>query len=245
MGLLSNTTLNNMFVFDLETVTNKPSYTELPTVEKTLWNKVAKRFLKEDELLILDKNIECYRKNAGLFPEFSKIVSVAVGLMKGDFKTGQGTQSVVKNITLDDEKTLLLTFVKGLNEMHEKNPSLLLAGHNIAGFDIPFLVKRLIFHRISIPTLLIRCVEAKPWDQPVYDTIRVWKFGSSEFVSLDNMCNFLGIESPKTGVVTGETLSAYYYDTTIPRETVLQNIGLYNKADVVAVQSIVKELVKL
>lgn len=246
MSLLSNEKLTNMFVFDAETVTRWPSYDQVPQEERVLWDKVSKRYLGEKyETASIEDKRNCYQKNAGLFAEFSKIVSIAIGAMKGDFVADVGTVRGLVNHTSDDEKTILEKFVENLKKAVASKNELMLAGHNIAGFDIPLIVKRLIYHRIPIPEILIRCIEAKPWDQPVYDTIRVWKFGSTEFVSLDAICFHLGIPSPKVGVVTGANLSEYYYNTTASREEILANIAAYNKADVIAVMDVLKALVKL
>jgi 3'-5' exonuclease len=238
--LLDLEKIKNMLFFDMETVAEYSSYNLLPDNQKALWDKVSKRYLGADyENASLEAKSLCYMTNAGLYPEFSKVVSISYGVVNVETYAPE-----LRIIVNPDEATMLSMFMKVLNVAFERNINRILAGHNIAGFDIPFLIKRMIKHNLVVPTLLLRIVEAKPWDQPVYDTIRTWKFGGTEFVSLDCICTFLGIDTPKTGMVTGSSLNTYYYNIDIPQEEKLQNIANYNKADVLAVIQVVLRLAK-
>jgi len=237
--------ISQMLFFDMESVAEYGSYELLPETEKTLWDRVSKRYLGEKyEEASLEQKINCYKTYAGLYPEFAKVVSISYGVVKVNIGDPENSEIDVRIIIAPDEKTILSTFVTVLNYAYSKNIDRMLAGHNIAGFDIPFLVKRIIKNGLVVPTIIVKIIEAKPWEQKIYDTIRVWKFGSTEFVSLDCICSFLGIPTPKVGVVTGKTLNAYYYDTTRTQEETLKNIGEYNKADVFASAKVVMKLAK-
>jgi DNA polymerase elongation subunit (family B) len=242
--LLDYETIRNMLFFDIETVAEYETYEQLPPLEKSLWDKVSKRFLGDnyENESLLTKN-ECYRKNVGIYPEFSKVVTVSYGVAKIDIIAPENCTWDVREILAIDEKTVLLSFATVLNAAYTKNTNRILSGHNIAGFDIPFVIKRMLKHGIVIPTILINVIEAKPWEQKVYDTIRVWKFGSTEFVSLESICTFLGIETSKGGIVSGSSLNSYYYGVGDLNEK-LTNISRYCTLDVQAGIKVVLRLAK-
>jgi len=70
-------------------------------------------------------------------------------------------------------------------------------GHNITGFDLRFLFQRCIVNNVR-PTSVIP-VNAKPWDNAVFDTFIEWSgFKSSGGGSLTAVCKALGIEDNDT-----------------------------------------------
>ena len=75
-----------------------------------------------------------------------------------------------------------------------------LAGHNIKGFDIPFLCCKRIKHRIRLPPQL-NVSGKKPWEINHVDTVELMQFGKGPYLSLDQICLLLGVESPKEGEV--------------------------------------------
>ena len=75
-----------------------------------------------------------------------------------------------------------------------------LVGHNILGFDLPFIFQRCLVH----------CISAKPLVdlsefrvRGVFDTMHHWWLGAKRFVSLDDVAWALGIESSKTATAEG------------------------------------------
>jgi hypothetical protein len=178
--LLDYESIRNMLFLDIETVPEFESYETMLPTQKKLWDKVSKRYLGEDyENASLEKKIACYRKNAGLFPEFARIVAISFGVIKLDIMNPENSTYDVRPLYNAVEKVLLQNFATVLEQAYSKNTNRILAGHNIPAFDIPFLIKRMIKHGIKVPSILVNIVEAKPWEQKVYDTIRVWKFGST------------------------------------------------------------------
>lgn len=66
-------------------------------------------------------------------------------------------------------------------------------GHNLIGFDLPFLKHRSIINRV-IPTLSMRkAFDAKPWGNEVADTMLMWSADKEKRVSMDKMCRAFGI----------------------------------------------------
>jgi len=92
------------------------------------------------------------------------------------------------------EKVMLQDF---FNQMQEST----LVGHNVIGFDIPFLTKRALVLGIKLPPEHIWPRNLKPWDNKVFDTMTAFGNGK-EFISLDNLARNLGIKGK--GATTGK-----------------------------------------
>lgn len=87
----------------------------------------------------------------------------------------------------------------------------LVVGHNIAAFDLPFLIRRAWFHDMRVPSRAIELVEHFRHGD-LFDTMREWGCGDrQERVSLSKLCGFFGVPSPKTGEVTGATFGQHWH----------------------------------
>lgn len=67
-----------------------------------------------------------------------------------------------------------------------------LVGHNVAGFDIPFITARAIELGVKLPPAFRWPRDPKPWDRNVHDT-QTMAVGSRNTISLDKLCFALGI----------------------------------------------------
>jgi 3'-5' exonuclease len=67
-------------------------------------------------------------------------------------------------------------------------------GHNIAGFDLPFLKHRAIIHGIKPSKSLWHAMNAKPWDNCIADTMLMWSPDSQKRASMDKLCKALSIQ---------------------------------------------------
>lgn len=103
-----------------------------------------------------------------------------------------GVPYIVRDI--EEEKYVLSLFFKELQEST-------LVGHNIIGFDIPFLTKRALVLGVKLPPEHIWPRSLKPWDNKVFDTMLQIGNGK-EFISLDNLARNLGIKGK--GNTTGK-----------------------------------------
>jgi predicted PolB exonuclease-like 3'-5' exonuclease len=63
-------------------------------------------------------------------------------------------------------------------------------GHNVASFDLRFVVCRAIVLGIKIPRCIPR--DPKPWDKSVFDTMTAWA-GARGTISMDRLCDALGL----------------------------------------------------
>lgn len=75
-----------------------------------------------------------------------------------------------------------------------KNKDSLLCGHNIIGYDIPFLIKRGLSLQQQIPQILKKAINSKPWESLAIDTMNLWKFGGFGMMSLNEITTFLGLK---------------------------------------------------
>lgn len=90
--------------------------------------------------------------------------------------------------TLADERAVIEAFFDDLDPYHQE----IIVGHNIAGFDLPFLRKRAIVLGIQLPDPTSFPRDPKPWDKGIFDTMTAWA-GAKDRVSMDNLCGILGI----------------------------------------------------
>jgi len=66
-------------------------------------------------------------------------------------------------------------------------------GHNVAGFDLPFLKHRSIVLGIKPPPDACKAMSSKPWDNYIADTMLMWSSDSQKRASMDKLCKAFGI----------------------------------------------------
>jgi hypothetical protein len=71
---------------------------------------------------------------------------------------------------------------------------LTVVGHNVAGFDLPFLKHRSIINKVTPATDIRKAMNAKPWDSCISDTMLMWSSDSQKRASMDKLCKAFGIE---------------------------------------------------
>lgn len=227
-----NVAIEKILFIDIETVGFTPTYSTLLATNAKLasmfqkyetWFK--KRF-PEDEKLTLD---ELFVSRAALVPEFSRIVTVCLGIVdqSGNFKTSIYSDS--------NEKTLLIELRKTLYKCGEMG--YFLCGHNVKNFDIPTLAKRMIINGIMPPKIL-PTYDTKPWEVRAIDTRDVWQYGQYASIStLDLMCGVLGVESSKTEDMDGSKVHKAFWE-----EKAIDKINTYCEKDVRVLFDVVKKL---
>jgi len=67
-------------------------------------------------------------------------------------------------------------------------------GHNLAGFDLPFLKHRSMILGIKPPGKLLKAMSAKRWDDCVKDTMLMWSPDRDKLVSMTKLCRVFGID---------------------------------------------------
>jgi len=222
--MLETIDLQQILVLDIETVSQKATYTELPAHFQQLWAHKVRNTLKEDETAA-----DVY-PTAGLHAEFGKVVCLSAGVFH---QRGAQTGFRLKSFTQTDERDLLMDFAALLRS---QPPNLLLCGHNGKGFDFPFLCRRMLIHGIPIPTQL-DVSGKKPWETNHLDTMELWRFGDfRSYISLNLLAAVLDIPTPKDDI-SGEDVYRVYH-----QEHDLNRIRVYCEKDVITTAQILRKL---
>lgn len=109
-----------------------------------------------------------------------------------------------------------------------------IVGHNIIGFDLPFIFQRCVVNNIAFRPL----VNLSEFNvRGVYDTMHRWWLGSKNRVSLDDLAWVLGIESSKTDEVEGSRVFELY------QAGRLAELRQYNLNDVRVTRKVYERLV--
>ncbi|CAN5810775.1 hypothetical protein BH20ACI4_BH20ACI4_15610 [soil metagenome] len=116
-----------------------------------------------------------------------------------------GQDKETNEFHLDEAKTLT-QFWNHLNRIGFNIKSDIVVGHNILGFDLPFLYHRSMICGVKPSRMLLN---GKPWEiaESVYDTMYQWQMGKfSEKVGLEELALAFGLNCPKKGAVNGGNL---------------------------------------
>jgi predicted PolB exonuclease-like 3'-5' exonuclease len=230
-----NVPLEKILFIDIETVGCEVDYDALSKSNPKLaslfqhYESWFKKRFPED----VDADLNTlFSTRAALVPEFSKIVTVCLGIVdqQGKIKT-----SIFSN---ENERTLLVELRKTLFKCGELG--YFLCGHNVKNFDIPTIAKRMIINDLMPPKIL-PTYDTKPWEVRAIDTRDVWQYGQYESIStLDLMCGVLGVESPKSEEMDGSKVHQVYW-----KEKNIDKINTYCEKDVVQLFDVVKKLINL
>ena len=171
-----------------------------------------------------------YQQRAVLHAEFGRIVCISCVLRT------QGGEIKKISFCSDDERSLLSDFFEMINKAWI---GVLLWGHNVKSFDIPFICKRATINGLKIPKALD------------YGTLPAWKMGTvidtmemrqrSGYLrtGLELLCLCLGVPSPKQSL-EGSQISDLYWNSyktaagTEDHRATLQTIASYCEGDALA-----------
>lgn len=227
--------LTKLLFLDIETVGIKPDWETLKKENEPLsfqfenyFDWFQKRFPEDADKPIGDMFVN----KSALVPEFSKIVCVSVAFVmeNGDTK--------IQSFNDPDEKKLLIDVQKLLYRIGELG--FWLCGHNVKGFDIPVLAKRMIMNGL-IPPKILPGIGVKPWEIKALDTREFWQYGSyGTIASLELMCVCLGVESSKTMEVTGNKVHEAFW---VKKD--YEGIKKYCEKDVLVLIDVLKKLKNL
>lgn len=217
--------LENLFLIDIETVSQKENFHLLDDVWKELWTEKISKSLPPDTT-----PEEYYPMRAAILAEFAKVVCISFGYFKKE--SNSGWQLRIKSLYSENEKEILEQFNATLKQLHSSNHQWFFAGHNIKEFDVPFLSRRMLVNNISIPSY-IDFQNMKPWETPMLDTLHLWRFGDyKHYTSLKLLAAVLGIPSPKDDIDGSQVGHVYW------KEKNLERIAIYCEKDVATVANI-------
>ena len=217
--------LENLLFLDIETVPETESYSDLSEDKQKLWDSKSKYQRKEDY------SPEAFYDRAGIWAEFGKVICISVGY----FTEVNSVRRFRVTSFYGDEHGLLLEF-KALIETHFSKPKHLLCAHNGKAFDFPYIARRMVIHKISLP-LKLNLFGKKPWEVPHLDTLELRKFGDfKHYTSLKLLTSVLGIPSPKDDIDGSEIFRVYYEEKNVER------IVTYCQKDTIAVAQVILRL---
>jgi len=230
-----NTPLTKLLFLDIETVGIQPEWEalennrpELAFQFRNYFDWFQKRFPED-----ADKGVEqMFVNRAALVPEFAKIACVSVA-----FVTEKG-ETKIQSFSDTDEKKLLIEVQKLLRRIGELG--FFLCGHNVKGFDIPMLAKRMIMNGL-LPPKILPGHDAKPWEIKALDTKELWQYGGyGSIASLELMCVCMGVESSKNMEVTGNKVHEAYW---VKKD--IKGIVEYCEKDVLVLIDVIKKITNL
>ena len=226
MKILKTLKEKDLVFFDVETTR---LFKELP-LDSPYFDSWAH---KKRKLGITDNDalVKSYADEAGLYPEFSKIVSIVVGRIKGD---------KLHTTTYDDaeEKDLLERFNSDVTLVTTANSKTKLVGFFSSGFDTPFVMKRLMINGIE-PNDVFDTFDDKPWlINSNVDIAILWKGGSWDRASLLAITTAFGLPSPKNDIGGHEVSDVYWNEGAKG----LSRISTYCGKDVLALANLFKKM---
>lgn len=169
---------------------------------------------------------DLWTKEAGFYPEFSRIVCISFGMMYGE-------NLRVKSFSDEREANILISFISVLNDIWAVNKGLILCAHNGKDFDFPFMIKRMLFHRLEIP-MVLDTYGLKPWEMlTLLDTLEIWKMGGRQGGGLPAIAMLFGIPTPKDDI-DGSQVAALFHKGEVLR------IVVYCEKDVVTLCNVLK-----
>ena len=233
--MYSITDLKDMLFIDIETCSaaeDLKGFIDIigPNGEEH-WNRKVQH-IQKDSINDAKTNAELYPLNAALYPEFGKVLVISIGQIT--YPDGVTPVSKVKSFYGDNEAEILKDFMGTMIKIFSIKPNVKIIGHNIKGFDIPYLIKRSIINGVSIPDKL-HLQKVKPWENCLLDTYDIWKFGGWNGASLSLICDLLDIPSPKEAMKAGDVSAAYWAGK-------LEEIKEYCEGDVVATMNVMLKL---
>lgn len=230
-----NIPLEKLLFIDIETVgvqsdweSLKKSNLELSFVFENYIDWFQKRFPED-----ADKPVgQMFVNRSALVPEFARIACVSVA-----FVTEKG-ETKMQSFSNENEKDLLQDVQKLLRRVGELG--FFLCGHNVKGFDIPMLAKRMIINGL-LPPKILPGHDTKPWEIKALDTKELWQYGGyGSIASLELMCVCMGVESSKNMEVTGNKVHEAYW---INKD--IKGIVEYCEKDVLVLIEVIKKITTL
>jgi hypothetical protein len=235
--------LPRAYTMDIETLT-LPDFRERvgPQLEKLL--KLGNMRLEQQQRYLEDIVVEeerCYQLGS-LSAASGRILSIAVhegpvaGLDFGEVDQRQTERvfGIDENGAEQDEKKSLLAFLEYMKNFDPDTDELV--GHNLIGFDLPFIFQRCLVHGI-VARPLVDLGEYRV--RGVFDTMHHWWLGARrQTVSLDDIAWALGIESSKTASAEGSKVFDLY------QAGKLAEIREYNLNDVRVTRKVYERMIR-
>lgn len=169
--------MTNTLYFKVETTAKEENFFDLSVKEQ----KLFRIFTKSEE----KENIEeFYKKNAPLYPEFSKVACIIVGIEKSNDVLKKG------KIAEKSEKELLLKFNDYCLSLIEDS---YFKAVSFSKFDYNTLITKARYYGIKLNGLIDQS-ERKPWEQSTFNVMDMYRQMSGNYISLALMAHCFDLE---------------------------------------------------
>lgn len=176
----------------IETAPSWATWEEVPEDFKNLWLKQVFQSYRDFIPNTINYQsvpehvaISLFAEKAAFHAEFSRIVTMSLGMLVADHDSSAPPALVVKAVA-GSELTILNTFAAACTRAKA------LCSHAGKGIIFPFIARRTIINGLILPTLL-NVGNIKPWENPNVDTQDLWQFGGHVYPSMELMCKVLNI----------------------------------------------------
>ena len=163
-----------------------------------------------------ENEFQQFFENTSFQGEFGRILCICYGIDDGEIQCLSG-----------DEKNILTKFWAVAKDVDT------FVGHNIMEFDLRFIYKRSVIHRIR-PSRQLNFARYR--SDPIFDTMKEWEKWGAMGISLHKLTICLGIASPKEAGIDGSKVYKYYLDGKS------EEIYKYCKRDVEATRAVYKRM---
>jgi hypothetical protein len=229
----------NLLFFDIETASGTNDYSSLSPILQKHWERRAERTQHFDPHA--PDYAERYADYAAIHAEFGRVVCVSCGVPIE--LQGGGLGLWVTSFSGPDERAVLEGFGHLLqrfwpgNAKPDLSASRKLVGHNIKGFDVPYLCRRYRLLGLPLPPPL-HVWGRKPWELAhLVDTQELWQFGDSRsWVALELLTELFGLPTPKDALGGEYVTRAFWHDKNY------EQIAVYCEADVLATSQVAFKL---
>jgi 3'-5' exonuclease len=154
------------------------------------------------------EKIESEFRKLALSGEMGRVLAIGVIVERGSEILHRGIIGRDRETRLFhlDEARTLRGFWRLLSDFNTERD--LIIGHNVFDFDLSFLYKRSIIHRVQPP---VKLSFARYRSRPIYDTMCEWNQWSFKGrISLDRLSKALGLESSKGQGIEGSRVYDYF-----------------------------------
>ena len=221
MQLLKKLDINNCLFIDIETVAGEKQLTE----KSPMWASWDYKMRHGREPIGDGDPATLFNDKAALFAEFGKIVCITIGKVVKD-------EIVLKSFYSDSGLSLLQDFSKAVQKIVARNRDTVLVGWAIKGFDMPYVMRRMIANQVELP-LLFDTAGEKPWTVTAIDLMELWKGTAFTGGSLISVATTLGLTNPKDDIEGCQTTDTYYNE-----KDGLERIKTYCEKDVLTTANV-------
>jgi hypothetical protein len=174
--------------FDIETI---PADEKLKDVAVELASQ--KELARTGSTRKSKRKLDYFYRQTAISGDFGRIFCIGYALNEGEVKVINGSEEEILNQwwNIADEADLFI-------------------GHNIMEFDLRFIFKRSIVHKIKPCAKHLNLSFARYKNFPIFDTMREWEKWSNSFIKLDTLAKVLGLKSSKDGGIDGSQVYEFF-----------------------------------